>query len=71
MESLICPILSVASGNDGPERICVANECALYLPQASKCSLVMLGYKAMLEAQTLRQAQAPARAQQAPVTPSR
>jgi hypothetical protein len=55
METPICPILSANKEASTPDRLCVQNDCALYLPQAKKCSLVFLGYKAMLEVQALRQ----------------
>lgn len=53
MDTPICPLLSAK--DSGPDRLCVEGDCALYLPQAKKCSLVFVGYKAMLEAQQLRQ----------------
>jgi hypothetical protein len=55
MDTPICPILSATKEVNSPDRLCVQNDCALYLPQAKKCSLVFLGYKAMLEVQALRQ----------------
>lgn len=55
METPVCPLISIRN----PEvlELCVEEKCALYLPQAKKCSLVFLGYKAMMEAQALRQTQ--------------
>lgn len=57
----VCPILSVR--NPHVDELCLANDCALYLPAARKCSLVYIGFKAMLEVQKLQQ---PAAAPQAP-----
>jgi hypothetical protein len=36
--------------------LCVGEQCAMYLPQAKKCALVMMGYQAMLEAQRMQAA---------------
>ena len=57
----ICPILSIR--NPMVDELCLTNDCALYLPQAKKCSLVYLGFKAMLEVQRMQPGQ-PAAAQQ-------
>jgi hypothetical protein len=54
MDTPICPILSVQAGN--ADRLCVTDACALYLPPAKKCSLVMIGYKAFLEVSAPRPA---------------
>lgn len=49
----VCPILSVR--NPHVDELCLSNDCALYLPAAKKCSLVYIGFKAMLEVQRLQQ----------------
>jgi hypothetical protein len=48
----VCPILSMR--NPSIDELCLGADCALYLPAAKKCSLVFLGYKAMLEVQRLQ-----------------
>ena len=57
----VCPILSVR--NTTADELCLQNDCALYLPQAKRCSLVFIGFKAFLEAQKM---QGPPQPQQAP-----
>lgn len=49
----ICPILSIR--NPSVDELCLTNECALFLPAAKKCSLVYIGFKAMMEVQRLQQ----------------
>ncbi|WP_303673227.1 hypothetical protein [Vampirovibrio chlorellavorus] len=49
----ICPILSIR--NPSVDELCLGADCALYLPAVKKCSLVYLGFKAMLEVQRLQQ----------------
>jgi hypothetical protein len=51
--TLICPILSTR--NETIDELCLESSCALYLPGQKKCSLVFIGYKAMLEVQQLQQ----------------
>jgi len=53
-QSQVCPILSVRNPN--MDELCLEGECALYLPNAKKCSLLFLGYKAMLEVQKAQMA---------------
>lgn len=48
----VCPLLSIR--NPSVDELCLGADCALYLPAAKKCSLVFLGYKAMLEVQKLQ-----------------
>ncbi len=55
----VCPILSVR--NSEADELCLQEDCALYLPAPKKCSLVYIGFKAMMEVQ-----QAQARAKQKP-----
>lgn len=50
MSTPICPILSIQS--DMPNVLCLGESCALYLPPAKRCSLVFMGYKAMMEVQS-------------------
>jgi hypothetical protein len=49
----ICPILSIR--NPAVDELCLSNDCALYLPSAKKCSLVYIGFKAMMEVQRMQQ----------------
>ncbi len=49
-DAKICPILSVRTENCA----CVEEECALWLAGPQKCSLVFLGYKAMLGIQQMQ-----------------
>lgn len=65
----VCPILSIR--NPSVDELCLTNDCALYLPSAKKCSLVYIGFKAMMDVQRLQQqpvqpqpGQPPARPQQ-------
>lgn len=53
----ICPILSVR--NPSVDELCLTNDCALYLPSAKKCSLVYIGFKAMMEVQRMQTAVPP------------
>ena len=45
----VCPLLSIR--NSEANELCVQDECALYIPAAKKCSLVYIGFKAMMEIQ--------------------
>ncbi|WP_373532778.1 hypothetical protein [Vampirovibrio sp.] len=49
----ICPILSIR--NPSVDELCLTNDCALYLPAAKKCSLVYIGFKAMMDVQRMQQ----------------
>lgn len=60
----VCPILSIR--NTTADELCLQEECALYLPAAKKCSLVYIGFKAMMEVQRMQQPQAAAQAPQRP-----
>lgn len=61
-ETPVCPILSVRSPS--VDELCLGGDCALWLPAAKKCSLVYIGFKAMMEVQRMQQA--PAAAPQRP-----
>lgn len=50
----VCPILSVR--NPSVDELCLGADCALFLPSAKKCSLVYIGFKAMMDIQKLQQA---------------
>jgi hypothetical protein len=52
----VCPILSIRSSQ--ADELCLGADCALYLPSAKKCSLVYIGFKAMMEIQKMQQQQA-------------
>jgi hypothetical protein len=49
----VCPILSIR--NPSVDELCLGGDCALWLPSAKKCSLVYLGFKAMMEVQRMQQ----------------
>ncbi len=53
----VCPLLSVR--NPDANELCLENDCALYLPSAKKCSLVYIGFKALMDVQQMQQRQAP------------
>ena len=42
-----CPLLSIGTGID---MVCTQNKCAWYVPNVKKCSVYMLAYNALLEA---------------------
>lgn len=48
----VCPILSVR--NPSVDELCLQTDCALFLPAAKKCSLVYIGFKAMMEVQRMQ-----------------
>ncbi len=70
MSTPVCPILSIR--NPSVDELCLGADCALYLPSAKKCSLVYIGFKAMMEVQRLQGA-TPQGGQQPPLqgTPQR
>jgi len=47
----MCPILSIGRHEGQPRELCVGEQCALYLPQVQKCSLVYIGFKALMDMQ--------------------
>ncbi|MFM7468155.1 MAG: hypothetical protein ACKO37_01460 [Vampirovibrionales bacterium] len=53
----VCPILSIGKESTEPMQLCLADECAFYLPQVKKCSVVYMGFNALLQSQTLQKAQ--------------
>ena len=42
-----CPLLSVGTGID---MVCAQTQCAWYVPSVKKCSMYLLGYNALLDA---------------------
>jgi hypothetical protein len=62
----ICPILTIR--NESFNEICLGADCALYLPAAKKCSIVYIGFHAMMEVQKMQQMSAaqPQQARQQP-----
>ncbi len=42
-----CPLMSVGSGID---MVCTQERCAWFVPSVKKCSLYLLAYNALLEA---------------------
>ena len=51
----VCPIMSVATAE--ANALCVQEDCALYLTGANRCSLVYIGYKALMEVQEMQKKQ--------------
>jgi hypothetical protein len=49
----VCPLLSIRNPN--VNELCVGADCALFLPNVQKCSLVYIGFKALTEIQALQQ----------------
>ena len=45
----ICPILSIR--NTQIDELCVEEQCALWLPQTKRCSIVYMGLKAAMDVQ--------------------
>ncbi len=50
-EAKVCPVMSIR--RDGIA--CIEDDCALYLSGPRRCSLLFLGYKAMLDIQQRQQ----------------
>lgn len=42
-----CPLISVAAGID---MVCTKERCAWYVPSVKKCSVYMIAYNALLDA---------------------
>lgn len=42
-----CPLLSVGTGID---MVCTQNKCAWYVPNVKKCSMYLMAYNALLDA---------------------
>lgn len=49
----VCPIMSVR--NSTTDELCLQQDCALYLAPAKKCSLLFIGWKAMVDIQQQQQ----------------
>lgn len=49
----VCPILSARSTESNS--LCVQEDCALYLTNVNRCSLVYIGYKALMDIQAMQQ----------------
>ena len=60
----VCPLLSIR--NATVDELCLGADCALYLPAAKKCSLVYIGFKAMMDIQRMQQQTPPPQAPQRP-----
>ena len=43
----VCPLISINSGIDV---VCSQSKCAWYVPSVQKCSMYLLAYNALLEA---------------------
>ena len=52
MDRLVCPVLSLNTQTN--DTLCIEQDCAFYVPQAKKCSIMMMGYQALLEAKKLQ-----------------
>lgn len=44
---IVCPLISINSGID---MVCSKEKCAWYVPSVKKCSVYLLAYNALLEA---------------------
>lgn len=42
-----CPMLSI---NTGIDMVCTQEKCAWYIPSVKKCSVYLMGYNAILDA---------------------
>ena len=42
-----CPLLSISTGID---MVCTQNKCAWYVPNVKKCSMYLMAYNALLDA---------------------
>ena len=43
----VCPLISIGSGID---MVCSQQKCAWYVPSVQKCSMYLLAYNALLDA---------------------
>lgn len=43
----VCPLISIGSGID---MVCSQNKCAWYVPSVQKCSIYLIAYNNLLEA---------------------
>ena len=43
-----CPLLSI--GTNGVDMVCTQDRCAWYMSNVKKCSMYIMGYNALLEA---------------------
>ena len=43
----VCPLISIGSGID---MVCSQQKCAWYVPSIKKCSMYLMAYNALLEA---------------------
>lgn len=66
-ETPVCPILSIR--NPSVDELCLGGDCALWLPSAKKCSLVYIGFKAMMDIQRMQAPPQAAAPQGAPRPP--
>ena len=53
----VCPLISIGSGID---MVCSQTKCAWYVPSLQKCSMYLLAYNALLEANQKQRARAQA-----------
>ena len=53
----VCPLISIGSGID---MVCSQTKCAWYVPNVQKCSMYLLAYNALLEANQKQRARAQA-----------
>ena len=48
-----CPLMSIGAG--GVDMVCTGERCAWYMPGVKKCSMYVLAYNAVLEANQRQQ----------------
>jgi hypothetical protein len=58
----VCPLISIGSGID---MVCSQSKCAWYVPNVQKCSMYLMGYNALLDANIKQRAAKMAAAKQA------
>ena len=49
----VCPLVSIGSGID---MVCSQTKCAWYVPSVQKCSMYLLAYNALLDANAKQRA---------------
>ena len=54
-ETVYCPLLSIAS--NGVDMVCTEDRCAWYMANVKKCSMYIMGYNALMEANSKKKQQ--------------
>ena len=50
-----CPLMSI--GANGVDMVCTQERCAWYMANVKKCSIYILGYNALIEANSKKKSQ--------------